>query len=570
MFITKISIANIKGKDKWYHDFNDFCSNKINIFVAPNGFGKSTLTTAFKAATQGKMKLNKNECFEENPANEPSLELVYKDKNTIKTIRSDYTKGEISNHFVIHCINNPVYAKSTGRNIGNGVHTKSAELLIEDIKICKVPEKLSISYSIRDIKNKLHSRAPNINNFFSSIKGLQFIIENVNELTRWTKDKKFNELLNVINSSNCLSVLPPEFEILREKLVENIDDNIDAKEALIQIIFILKNNSLSHIKKCLKSLIYSQRKRDIEYRIEEFNTTGQPIKATEHKGYLTLNLGGANRMSNGERDILYFVSSLIKFESLVETKPALLVIDEIFDYLDGTNLLAAQYYLSKMVSRFNNEKKIVFPIVMTHLDPAVFVNYCMKGMKVHYLTNKSTINDLSSDRIVQLLILRSVLKQSEKKELAANVEKHLLHYYPENWTVSDEIKGVIPCFWEDSYKFRGYLSEEVNNYLNDLEYNALAVVIAIRIKVEEKTVELLPGDKRYEYYEKHGADKKLSYAEENNAQLPEEFYLLCPLYNDTAHLRNKADIENRNKIESAYLKISTKAIKQIIKNLFKE
>ena len=44
IFISKIKIQNIKGKATWENTFDGLCSNKVNLFVAPNGFGKSTLT----------------------------------------------------------------------------------------------------------------------------------------------------------------------------------------------------------------------------------------------------------------------------------------------------------------------------------------------------------------------------------------------------------------------------------------------------------------------------------------------------------------------------------------------
>ena len=90
------------------------------------------------------------------------------------------------------------------------------------------------------------------------------------------------------------------------------------------------------------------------------------------------------------------------------------------------------------------------------------------------------------------------------------------------------------------------------------------------MRVEEKTVQMLPEDKRAGYYYQHGSRKKLSYAEECGVDLPELFYLLQPLYNDPAHLRTGrgVDKENRNKIESAYLKVSSSQVKMMIGEVF--
>ena len=45
-------------------------ANKVNILVAENGFGKSSITAAFRAAESGKMKLQKNEFRDGNMAPE--------------------------------------------------------------------------------------------------------------------------------------------------------------------------------------------------------------------------------------------------------------------------------------------------------------------------------------------------------------------------------------------------------------------------------------------------------------------------------------------------------------------
>lgn len=43
IFISKIKIQNIKGKATWENTFDGLCSNKVNLFVAPNGFGNPLL-----------------------------------------------------------------------------------------------------------------------------------------------------------------------------------------------------------------------------------------------------------------------------------------------------------------------------------------------------------------------------------------------------------------------------------------------------------------------------------------------------------------------------------------------
>ena len=59
--LKKIHIENIKGKADFEANFKNLTANQVNIVVAPNGYGKSTITTAFKAAASGRMKLNEKD-----------------------------------------------------------------------------------------------------------------------------------------------------------------------------------------------------------------------------------------------------------------------------------------------------------------------------------------------------------------------------------------------------------------------------------------------------------------------------------------------------------------------------
>ena len=95
------------------------------------------------------------------------------------------------------------------------------------------------------------------------------------------------------------------------------------------------------------------------------------------------------------------------------------------------------------------------------------------------------------------------------------------------------------------------------------------MIIGLRIKVEERTWSLLPENKKEDYYSQFGSQKKLTFADDCGCDLPEVFYLLQPLYNDSLHLRSRApERETRNKIESAYLKISSKVINTMIREIF--
>lgn len=572
MFISRIKIQNIKGKKSWENVFDGLSSNKVNLFVAPNGFGKSTLTTAFIAAAHGNMKLNKDDYYEQKESNNPCLEITYKDDSgNIKTVITDEQNGNVSQAFTIYVINNPVYAKSTSRNLG-GFNSNTAKLYIKAIEVADKPETCKVNYCIKDLKQILGRNTLNLKEFFKSEEGLRFICEHRDLIRKCIDQKRINNTLAVVNSSNISQSLD---SLRKHKIIVELMDSLKVKfpltekeqvEYLLQIIRIVINNSFDNIKKALEYVSFKNLQERLDVNLEKFNTTGQELKATIKRNKLRIEFGSANRMSNGERDVLSFVANLIAFSTKVKNKPSILVIDEVFDYLDGANLLAVQFYLSRLIKYLKDEGRTVIPIIMTHLDPAVFSTYCFKKMAIHYLTNSSKIN--MDDELVKLFQLRTVLKESNDENVY-DLEKYLLHYYPDNWELSNSLKQLLPNeFYPDSKSFRDYLYNSVEKYLHDDDYNALAIILGLRIKVEERTLALIPDDKKEEYLKAKGANNKLAYAESCACEIPELYYLLQSLYNESIHLSNK-EKENRNRIESAYLKLSSNIIKEMIREVFK-
>lgn len=56
MKIKSIEIINIKGLSRLHHN-SELIPNKVNIFVAPNGFGKTSFGIAFKYLDNSKIEL---------------------------------------------------------------------------------------------------------------------------------------------------------------------------------------------------------------------------------------------------------------------------------------------------------------------------------------------------------------------------------------------------------------------------------------------------------------------------------------------------------------------------------
>ena len=71
------------------------------------------------------------------------------------------------------------------------------------------------------------------------------------------------------------------------------------------------------------------------------------------------------------------------------TKPSnILIIDEVFDYLDDANLVAVQYYITKFIDEMKQEGKKIYPLILTHLDPSYFRTFAFKDLKIYYLNKQ--------------------------------------------------------------------------------------------------------------------------------------------------------------------------------------
>lgn len=63
----------------------------------------------------------------------------------------------------------------------------------------------------------------------------------------------------------------------------------------------------------------------------------------------------------------------------------ILIIDEVFDYLDDANIMAAQFYITDLIKQLKGVGKNIFPIILSHLNPDYYnQHYSFKDLKVYY------------------------------------------------------------------------------------------------------------------------------------------------------------------------------------------
>lgn len=557
--IKKISITNIKGigdgTTNGLYEF-DLPKNKPSILVAPNGFGKSSLATAFRSLKSTKIELHKDDYHQGKDDLVPRIEISYLDDDgNIEIVSADNVTSEISNTFDFFVINNQVFAKAKKSRIGGHV-IASASLEIPTIILSNsIPEKTVFNYSVNKHKGEIGENGkvlPNIKcvyqngRFISELNSHLVYLERISGqrvqerissfiqrlnakqgsrdyLLNWIDQNELPFLAETNNLSNIADVCA-SFDFGFKNSAENY-------LAAIQLASDFNDNPLD-FKKAVKRTIYDFGKSAYERLFEDFNSSWKEFKPREKDGKLVVEMPKVHQVSNGQRDVMCFIALLKKAELSLTKKRSILIIDEVFDYLDDANLIAAQYYVTQLIAKFKQEGKMFYPLILTHLDPAFFRNYTFSDQKVFYLEKRDA--KISSQ-------LKKLLLNRDKPEIEADVSKYHLHYEPQpiNIRPAFETLGLKPT-WGDSSVFDKYVFSEFEKYIaNDSVYDPFAVCCALRKKIEKFAYDRLNGaDSKEKFLTTHKTPNKLKFAESKGVAVPESFYLLGIIYNDGMHWKN--------------------------------
>ena len=566
--LEKIHIKSIKGiKDKTF-ELNLY-PNKPAILVAPNGFGKSSFAVAFSSFNNRHLALDESNLCQMENLEPPSIKIFHDGKNY--TI--DGTTNTFSNHFASYVINCSLYAKSKSQYIG-GYTVPRASLEIKEIEVYhNIPEKVHLNYSISQNKEDFGKNGkvlPNINYLLSNSKlfsdlqifdikifdkkrtyitPLNNIKEKINNYVKTTNEIISNNesLLEDFDNIECLKKLKNIVQLYTNK-----DNEILIYLECIQLVNLFKDNNFKkHIKRCH----YELQKENLNSLINDFNTTGLELKLIEERKNnnkkLVFKFPSANRISNGQRDILTFIAKLTKAQSELNKQNNLLIIDEIFDYLDDANLVSFQYYITKFIEYYKKNSKNLYCILLTHLDPEYINNFCFAQHKlqIRYLMNTGSTQ--------QSNILSLIKKRTQDKSVEKDISHYLLHYDNEEKTVEGYYNK---SFYEKMY------DEVKNKYLKDEKYDSLKVCLATRIKIEENIYnKLATQELKKQFIEQHKTKEKLNFAATNGVEVPDIYFLLGIIYNDNLHWK-----ENRDYDTPLCTKLSNLVIKNMIKSIFEE
>lgn len=578
-----IEITNIKGIG--HKLFNlDLVPNRPNILVAPNGFGKSSFAIGFNSLRSNKIELDEKHYFLKDTRNRPILRLTL---TTGEVLVADDTQNTISDIFDVFVINNQTEPKSVLQSFGGKTFAKTSLNIVPTILIQTIPPKMLFEYNSATIKLEFGTNGSKILNNISNLFNcghLFFRIENEIDFTRFglkayrdTLQPSFITINVQVGTKNAIknwiqtNILPSlqaldEFRKLAEIITSfgfvEVKDEIDAYLTAWQIITV-KNKMGANYKKACKYLYYLDEKDDYTKTIESFNPVKDrfDIKPKVEGNSLVVKWPKAHEISNGQRDILTFIALLLKSRRNFKKKDCILVIDEIFDYMDDANLITFQYYVSTFIDEMKRQKHRIFPILLTHLDPLFFNHFCFNDtkIKVNYLKEA---NIKSNQNILKIIYKR------EDSSIKSLVDTYYFHYHPVTNTIdlTNEFKALkLNIDWAKPEKFFQKILREVRRYLYETDpFDPLAICFGVRAQIEKLVYNLIPdAANKINFINTNGTKNKLHFAQSIGIHIPETYFLLGIIYNTSLHLSEGHDIS-----KPLGLKLENGTIKQMIKNIF--
>jgi hypothetical protein len=586
MNINRIEITNVKGISKKSFQL-DLNPNKPNILVAPNGFGKSSFALAFDRLRRDKIELNDKEYHNKDITNRPQLKITL--SNGTELIADD-NRNAISGMFDVVVIKNQTEPKSVVQTIpGRPTFARTSLDIIKTTLIQTIPPKVDFTYNSANMKanfgtngNKILtniSRLFNSSRFIYTIESsidfsrfdllafkkiIESIIDQINHQSGTRNQIKIWIVDNLLDELKKHDEFSKFADIIQSYGFEVLNDEVDYYLTAWQLITV-RNEMGTDFRKACKHLYFLDKKQHYTETIANYNPVKDrfDIKPIIEGNSLVVNWPKAHEISNGQRDILTFIALLIKTRNSFKKKDCILIIDEIFDYLDDANLITFQYYISTFIEDMKANKRRIFPILLTHLDPLFFNHFCFNENKIKVCY----IKDIKVKANQQIL---NIIYNRQNDTIKDIVDAHYFHFHPDSGeiNITEEFKALkLNLDWGTPDKFFKKIFREVRRYLVDDEtFDALAICFGVRNRIEQLVYDKIPDDeyKRKFIEENKGTRNKLHFAQSIGVQIPETYFLLGIIYNTSLHLSQGQDIS-----KPLGLKLENGTIKQMIMNLWK-
>lgn len=589
--IKKISIKNIKGYGDPATTLDiELKPNRVNIVYAPNGSGKTSLATAFSSLKSNKLVVLKESLHKKDETLEPEIRLTIDNEELVADSNHDTISPKL-NCCVINC---HTAVSTIIKNVGGKYHSKSGYLDITDIVIKKtIPDRECLKFSIQSIRNEFGVNGKVLPNNFDDIKDIKFwekLISKAKLLDRFlnakTRIKIINDIKQLFNSitgtkqqieqqiqdsvfDNLFNdVMYKEIFDVSDKFV-NFNNNKEKFYFFYELLYLWKE-SKDEIKRAIKYDEYKEFKDRFDKNLRLIDSTWKNIRTEEKDKQLIVRFPHADEISNGQRDILTFVVDLLKLKtSIKENKKYLLIIDEIFDYLDDANIIAAQYFLSTLLEE---HKGNIYLCILTHLSPNVFRNYLFNKKSINIVDMLNT-KPIANSKFKGFICLRTFLqkqKDEEAKKLYDNLCNYLFHYSTQLVEYENDLEQYktnykdLDCKMGNTKYLHKKLIEQVKKYLlNETKYDPYAVAMALRLRVEKIAYNMLTSmDLKDEFMKQNETRDRIQFCFDKGIQIPETLNMVNAIHNEANHL------ENEEQDVSVIYKLQNNVIKDMIRKIF--
>lgn len=581
MHIKEIEIQNIKGLEKLVLSQPIF-ANRPNILVAPNGFGKSSFATAFGSLNSKRIEIKDDEIRNGDNSLSPLLAITTCEEKEEKFIATN-TENNISKKFDIFVVNCQLRPNAKAQRFGKIVTAKASLNIAPTIIYKTIPRKVNFAYSYSKMKRDFGNNGKILNDISELLQN-SFIVDLIEKKVNFNhfKLKTFKEKLNSVVSSinNIISKNTEELkkEIKRLRICV-IDDEQFGKITKIILQHISQVDDFdafciswqyiklhldmnSEFKFAQKYLLYKSRRNNLDKTLANLNPVKDrfKIESKEKKGELVIEWPKANLISSGQRDILVFIAKLMECE-FQAGENCILIIDEFFDYLDDANVVAFQYYVSSLIERFRKRKQLLFPILLTHLDPNYLKHFCFNDKKMNICYLQDSKAKITNE-------LKKVVISRDEKSIKNIIDKYYFHYHDNIGSLDfthDFEQMSLNKDWGKPSAFKKKIGRIFRTYLfeSEKQYDPLAVCIFIRTYIEENVYnELKNNEEKQEFLLTHTTNEKLHYAQEHGVLVSDLYFLLGIIYNHPLHLNENEDIS-----KPLGMKLDNPTIKSMICNL---
>ena len=272
--LEKFEIINIKGISS--KQFNlDLHPNKPIIFVAPNGFGKSSIACAFESLKPSKLELEEKNFHLKNANLQSEVKVTFDSVDFFAT----NTMNNIVTKFDYYVINSPLYAKCTKRNTGRFTAVSSS-LESESIElIATIPDAIAFDYTPSSMKINFGTNGkilPNLTDIVLTNLEFWYLFSKKVDIKDFTKKTTFenplNSIIERINTQTGTSEVVKDFIVTNElsnlsnivplknlaEIIEKFGDTkIDSYLIAIEIAWLTKSVTF---KKVLEYSLYMREK----------------------------------------------------------------------------------------------------------------------------------------------------------------------------------------------------------------------------------------------------------------------------------------------------------------------